>query len=272
MTKTKRMIADNIKLVDIVLELRDARIPQSSQNPDISRLCSQKPRVIILNKSDMADPNANRHWVDYFKANDIDAILCDSTSGSGFNDILPAVKRRLSDKLERFKERGIQKLNIRAMVVGIPNVGKSSFINRLAGERRAKVEDRPGVTRAKQWITTLKELDLLDTPGILWPKFDDPEVALNLAFTGAIKDDIMDLEMLACKLLELLRDKYSDCLKDRYKMTDIENLEGHELLDLLCKKRGFLLPGGVFDTERGAHILIDEFRGVKLGRITLELP
>lgn len=271
MTKTRRKIAENLKLIDIVAEIVDARIPQSSRNPDIDALTLNKPRIIILNKSDIADPQKNRIWLDYYKKQGITAILVDCKSGKGVNLFVPAVKSILKDQLERASHKGLSK-SLRVMIVGIPNVGKSSFINRLSGGKKARVEDRPGVTMGNQWFSISKDVELLDTPGILWPKFDDMLVAEKLAFTGAIKDDILDVEQLAARLLTCLVADYAENLAKRYKLENscIVGKSGLELLEVIAKKRGMLLSGGKTDTERAAVMVLDEFRAAKLSRITLD--
>ncbi len=271
MTKTRRKIAENLKLIDIVAEIVDARIPQSSRNPDIDALTLNKPRIIILNKSDIADPQKNRIWLDYYKKQGITAILVDCKSGKGINLFVPAVKSILKDQLERASHKGLSK-SLRVMIVGIPNVGKSSFINRLSGGKKARVEDRPGVTMGNQWFSISKDVELLDTPGILWPKFDDMLVAEKLAFTGAIKDDILDVEQLAARLLTCLVADYAENLAKRYKLENscIVGKSGLELLEVIAKKRGMLLSGGKTDTERAAVMVLDEFRAAKLNRITLD--
>ncbi|MBE6871788.1 MAG: ribosome biogenesis GTPase YlqF [Ruminococcaceae bacterium] len=270
MAKTRRVIAENLKLVDIVLEIADARIPQSSRNPDLAAILGTKPRLLILNKIDIADANATAQWEKKLTAQGENVLCADCLSGAGLNKLMPKIQNVLSEKLERFKSRGLTGLAVRAMVVGVPNSGKSSLINRLAGQKAAKVEDRPGVTRTKQWIHAGKQLELLDTPGILWPKFEDKQVGLHLAFTGAVRDEVTDIETLASELLKVLAAKYPDALTARYKMTPDASAEGIDLLYQLCRKRGFIMAGNEPDTERGAKILLDEFRGGKLGRITLE--
>ena len=271
MTKTKRKIAECLKLIDIVAEIVDARVPKSSRNPDLDSLIVNKPRIIILNKSDMADQNKTIDWLNYYKNNGISAISVDCKSGKGINLFVPTVKSILNDKIEKAKSKGINK-NLSIMVVGIPNVGKSSFINRLSNGKKAKVEDRPGVTRGNQWFTISKGVELLDTPGVLWPKFDDMSVGEKLAFTGAIKDQILDIEQLATRLLEFLNEKYQNNLIHRFKLENINIAEksGAELLYIIGKKRGMLVSGGNIDTERTAIMILDEFRNTKLGRITLD--
>lgn len=272
MAKTKRLITENLKIIDIVAEIMDARIPKSSRNPDFDRLLLEKPRMIILNKSDMADPNISKLWLKHYESLGIKAILADCKSGTGLSNVIPSIKEIIADKLLRRENRGISGISTKIMVVGVPNAGKSSFINRLAGGKRAKVEDRPGVTRGKQWISVGNGFDLLDMPGILWPKIEDPIFSLNLAATGAIKDEINDLEYLAAYLLKTLCENYSPLLKARYKLENTEDKEGYELLKEVAKKRGFLISKGEVDTERASKIILDEFRGGLLGRITLEKP
>lgn len=272
MTKAKRKIEQDIKLVDAVTEIVDARIPVSSRNPILDQIIKSKPRIILLNKCDMADPNQTLNWIKYYKNENITAIAVDCKTGKGLNLFLPSVNSALKDKLEIWKSKGIVRKNVRIMVVGIPNVGKSSFINKMSKGTKAKVEDRPGVTRGNQWFSIGKGYELLDTPGVLWPKFDDPTVGEKLAFTGAIKDQVVDIELLAVKILELLRDEYKNELVERYKLKkeDISNFTGYELLELIGKKRGMLISGGEIDTARASTMILDEFRAGKLGRITLE--
>ena len=272
MTKTKRMMQENQKLIDIVVELVDARIPMSSRNPSIDEIFPSKPRLLLMNKSDIADEKLNEEWKKYFENKGIMTRSISSTTGKSLNDIFASCKEILKDKLEHDKARGLVNRPIKIMVVGIPNVGKSSFINKLSGIKSAVTGDRPGVTKGKQWIRLQNGFELLDTPGILWPKFEDVSVGEKLAFTGAIKDEIMDLEEIAMKLLKLLSENYPETLAARYKMTETDGLEAYELLELLGRKRGFVVSGGEIDTERAAKILLDEFRGAKLGKITLEKP
>lgn len=272
MAKTRRMIRENLRLVDVVAELRDARIPYASANPEIKRLLGNKKRLVILNKSDMADPAATRAWLEYFEKQQIAALDMDCRSGKGVARFVPAVEKLLSEELERRRARGIIG-SLRVMVVGVPNVGKSSFINRMASSKRTKVEDRPGVTRGKQWVKVSDGMELLDMPGVLWPKFEDPVVGEHLAFTGAVRDQIVDTEALASRLLERLAADYPDLLAARYSLTAEEMAQpGHEMLTLIGKKRGMLLPGGEINTERASIAVLDEFRGGLIGRITLELP
>ncbi len=272
MAKTRRIMRENMRLVDIVAELRDARIPYSSGNPEIRKLCAGKPRVLILNKADMADDAETKKWLEYYSKNGVPVLAADSRGGRGLNGFAPLVKETLAPLLERRAARGMAGRPVRLMIVGIPNVGKSSLINRLAKSRRAKVEDRPGVTRGKQWVKVEGGMELLDMPGVLWPKFDDPAVAENLAFTGAVKDDVLDIEALAERLLERLHRDYAALLRSRYKLDDaaVENTEGHALLRLVGEKRGMLLPGGEINTERAAITVLDEFRACTIGKISLE--
>lgn len=272
MTKTFRVMEKEIKNIDVVIILLDARIPYSSQNPEVEKLIKNKPRVYILNKRDLADENITNQWIKHFKSNGMGAIAINSKTGKNSKVIVDKVHAELSELLERREKRGIEKLKIKAMMVGIPNVGKSTFINSLAGTRRAKAQDKPGVTRGKQWVT-VGDLDLLDMPGVLWPKFENQNVAANLAFIGSIKDDVLDIEELAVALISELKEIYPELLKDRYKLTD-EDLQGesYEILGTIARKRGMLLPGGVENTERASIMLCDEFRGSKMGRISLERP
>jgi len=274
MTKTKRKIQSSLKLVDAVAEIIDARIPVSSRNPDLAEIVGSKPRVVLLNKCDMADPNATARWIEYFKSNKIVAIPVDCKSGKGLNKFIPAVKEVLVERIAAWKNKGMVNRSIRVMVVGVPNVGKSSFINRIAKQNRAKVEDRPGVTRGNQWFTVAKGFELLDTPGVLWPKFDDKVVGEHLAFMGSVKDEIVDTEQLASRLLEFLSAKSTPQFVERLKLAEVDykNMQGYELLEIVARKRGMLISGGEADTERAASMVLDEFRGAKLGRITLELP
>lgn len=272
MTKTRRMIAANLSLVDAVVEILDARIPMSSRNPDMNSMVNNKPRLFILNKADMADPKMTDKWIAYFKKQGIAAIAMDCKSGKGVKNFKGAIEQLLSELLERRKNAGMIGTPIRLMIVGIPNVGKSSFINRMAQSKRVKVEDRPGVTRTKQWVKIGSNMELLDMPGVLWPKFDDQEVAKRLAFTGAINDDVVDIEMLAMLLLEYLAKNYPDTLETRYKMTEFNEMGGIELLETMGRKRGMLISGGEVNIERAAITLIDEYRSGRLGRMTLESP
>lgn len=274
MTKTKRQIQSSLKLVDAVAEIIDARIPVSSRNPDLAKLVQNKPRVILLNKCDMANQTATKMWIDYFKKQNLVAIPIDCKSGRGLDKFAPAVNTVMSHKIARLKEKGMVNPTIRIMIVGIPNVGKSSFINKMVKKNRAKVEDRPGVTRGNQWYTIAKNLEMLDTPGVLWPKFDDKTVGEHLAFTGAVKDQILDIELLAVRLLDFIKELKPADFITRFKLEneDIENIDSYELLKMIGKKRGMLVSGGEIDTERAAIMLLDEFRSAKLGRITVEMP
>ena len=273
MTKTRRQMEADLKHVDIVVEIVDARVPISSRNPDIDAICGNKPRVIMLNRADQADPQLTRAWADYFnKTLGIPAAAADSRAGTGVGQMAALARSALKEQIARWKEKGQVGRPIRAMVVGVPNVGKSTFINKAAKRKSAKTGDRPGVTRGKQWVSVDSGLELLDTPGILWPKFEDETTGLHLAFTGAVKDEVTDLEGLACALLELLRNRYPQAVKERYKVAELEGRQGWELLEDCAKNRGMRISGGEVDTERMAKLLLDEFRGGKLGRFTLEAP
>lgn len=274
MTKTKRQIQASLKLVDAVAEILDARIPLSSKNPDLQKLIQNKPKVVLLNKCDMANQTATSRWIDYYASQGITAIAVDCKSGKGLNKFAPAVNNVLSERRERLKAKGMVNPMLRIMIVGIPNVGKSSFINRVAKQNRAKVEDRPGVTRGNQWYSIAKNIEMLDTPGVLWPKFDDKIVGERLAFTGAVKDQILDTEFLAVRLLDFLRSLKPADFIARFKLEDIDldAIDSYELLNVIGKKRGMLISGGEINTERAAIMLLDEFRSGKLGRITLEMP
>lgn len=270
MTKTMRLIKENIKSVDIVIEILDARIPKSSKNPEIDAIIGYKKRLVVLNKSDIADKAETEKWIKHFEKNGICAIAVSSTQGKSLNIILDKCKNILSDKIEAWKKRGIVNRRLKIMVVGVPNVGKSSFINKLANKKSAKTGDKPGVTRGKQWISLSSGFELLDTPGVLWPKFDDQTVGMRLAFTGAVKDEIIDTEVLGMRLLEFLKENYPNTLAERYKMTDFETLDAFGMLEQLGRKRGFVVSGGEIDTLRAANVLLDEFRAAKLGKITLD--
>ena len=272
MTKTRRKMEEDLELVDAVCELLDARIPISSRNPDIDAICGSKPRMVILNRIDLADPDATAKWSEYYKARGLTVLRTDCKSRKGIDRFIPAVQKLLAKKLQRYQERGFVNKPLKLMIVGIPNVGKSTFINQVSGRKGAKAENRPGVTRGKQWVTVDKGLLLLDTPGILWPKFDDEEVGRRLAYTGAVKDDILDVETLACHLIALLWRRYPDALRQRYKIDLPKDAPGWELLTEAGRKRGFLLSKGEIDTERMARILLEEFRSCKIGRFTLEVP
>jgi ribosome biogenesis GTPase A len=271
MTKTRRQMEQDLKQVDAVCEIMDARIPISSRNPDIDSICGNKPRMVILNRLDLADPDATARWAAHFKKQGIAAVATDCKSRKGISQFTPAVRQLLHEKIERDAAKGMTRA-LRIMIVGIPNVGKSTLINQISGRKGAKAENRPGVTRGKQWVTVDKDLLLMDTPGILWPKFEDPNVGMMLAYTGAVKDGVMDLEELACRLMELLWQRYPDMVRERYGIDCEPDIPGWQLLEAAGKKRGYLLARGEINTERMAKVLIDEFRGGKLGRLTLELP
>ena len=271
MTKTRRQIEADLKQVDAVCEIVDARIPVSSRNPDIDSICGAKPRVIVLNRIDLADPNATKKWAEYFKGKGMSVVCTDCKSRKGISDFNPAVRLACKEKLERDAARGMNR-PLRLMIVGIPNVGKSTLINQIAGRKGAKAENRPGVTRGKQWVTVDSSLLLLDTPGILWPKFEDPEVGMMLAYTGAVKEGVIDIEELACRLMELLLKYYPQTLAERYKVEAEPGTPGWQLLEMAGRKRGFLMARAEVNTERMAKVLLDEFRGGKLGKFTLEMP
>ena len=272
MTKTRRMIAEQLKNVDAVCELLDARIPVSSRNPDVDELTAGKPRLVVLNRADQADPAVTKRWAAYFRDQSCAVLECSAKDGGGVERFSAAVRTLLADKLRAYAEKGQAGRTVRVMVLGVPNVGKSTFINRIAGRKTAKTEDRPGVTRTKQWVPVDKTLELLDTPGILWPKFEDSSVGVRLAFTGAIRDEVVDIEELAMRLMDYLGKNYSKAIEERYKLTVSEEDDGYALLEKAGRKRGFLISGGEVDTERMSRILLDEFRGGKLGRFTLEFP
>ena len=269
MAKTKRKIKEILPLIDAVAEVVDARIPQSSRNPDLKEIIENKPHIILLNKCDMADNRITKEWIEYYKKNGITAIALDCKSGKGIGQFKDTVKTTLAYKLEAYKEKGMIGKPLRVMVVGIPNVGKSSFINKIAGKTKAKAENRPGVTRGNQWFTIDKQLELLDTPGVLWPKFDDQTVGERLAFTGAVKDNILDTELLAIRLLEIMSEIYPERLTERFGELDF-TLDPYDLLCLIGKKRGMVIRGGETDTERAANMLLEEYRNQKLGNISLE--
>ena len=271
MVKTKREIQNNLKLVDAVIEIRDARIPKSSKNPDIDTLCAGKPRVILLNKSDLTDPKVTKAWKDSLTNDETIVLEVNALKGEGLNAIKPALLKLLKEKHDRLKAKGLAKITTRAMVVGIPNVGKSTFINKMAKNNIAKTGDRPGVTKNKQWIKTKLGIELMDTPGVLWPKFEDEIVGLNLAFTGAIKDEIMDTEELSLKLVERLQETNPEELMTRYKLTELHE-NPLDNLDAIARKRGAIMAGNQIDYNRIAGIILDEFRGGKVGKISLEKP
>ena len=280
MTKTRRQIQADLKLVDLVAEIIDARIPISSRNPDIDELVGEKPRLIVLNRADQADPAMNRVWTDWFRRQGWAVLETNARDGKGVGQFSTVIRQALKEKLEQWKAKGLVGRPVRAMVVGVPNVGKSTFINKVARKKSAKASDRPGVTRGKQWVTVDRGLELLDTPGILWPKFEDVETGMRLAFTGAVKDDIMDVETLGCHLMAFLGTQYPNVLAESYRLKEVlareaeenEVAYGYRLLEACAQKRGMRISGGEFDTERMARVLLDEYRGGKLGRFTLELP
>ena len=271
MTKTRRQIEADLKQVDAVCEIVDARIPVSSRNPDIDAICGSKPRILVLNRMDLADPAATKKWAAYFRSKGMAVIATDCKSRRGIADFVPAARTACAEKLERDAARGMHR-PLRVRVVGIPNVGKSTLINQISGRKGAKAENRPGVTRGKQWVTVDSSLLLLDTPGILWPKFEDPEVGMMLAYTGAVKEGVIDLEELACRLMELLHKFYPKTLLERYKVEAEPGTPGWQLMEMAGRKRGFLVSGGEVNTERMAKVLVDEFRSGKLGKFTLEMP
>lgn len=273
MAKTRRLISENLKNVDMVIEILDARIPYSSRNPEIRKLIADKPELILLNKSSLSDPSQNKRWVKKYSGRNTVCLLTDCVTGDGLNQIPVKIKEILASKIDRYDEKGMGGRRLKAMVLGIPNVGKSSLINRICGSKKAKVENRPGVTLDKQWVSTSIGVDLLDMPGILWPKFTDQKVGENLAITGAIKDDILDTESIAATLCGRLRTFYPELLTARYKLAAIpskDQVNDHELLEMIGKKRGFLISGGEINIERTAIMLLEEFRSVKIGRITLD--
>ena len=273
MAKTRRLMAENIKLVDAVIEIIDARIPYSSHNPEIMKLVENKPVITLLNKASLADPEKTQAFVKKYTQNNRICISTDCVTGEGINKIAPAIRELLSEKLRRYEEKGMAGRKLKAMVVGIPNVGKSSLINRISGNKKAKVENRPGVTLNKQWVTTSIGIDLLDMPGVLWPKFDDRTVAENLAITGAIKDTILEIEAIALALVSRMREMYPALLSERYKLGDLAQHEDYSDYDMFLaigKKRGFLISGGEINEERTSNMLLEEFRNGKVGRITIE--
>lgn len=269
MTKTRRKIEEVLPIIDAVAEIVDARIPLSSRNPDLADIIKDKPLMILLNKCDMADPVQTALWIEHYKKQGIAAVPVDCKTGKGIGNFKEKIKDTLADKLEQYRAKGMVGKPLRVMVVGIPNVGKSTFINRIAGNNKAKAENRPGVTRGNQWVTIDKQLELLDTPGVLWPKFEDQIVGERLAFTGAVKDAVLDIELLAVRLIENLKESYPQLLTDRYNLTSLED-EPYDILCAIGKKRGMVIRGGQTDTERAAVMLLEEYRNCKIGRITLE--
>ena len=272
MAKTKRMMRECLSEVDIIIELLDARIPYSSKNPEINSLINGKPKITVFTKSTLADPDMTAKWVDSYAKRGEKVVVIDSTTGAGIEKLADAVREVMAEKLERYHLKGMDGRKLKAMIVAIPNVGKSSLINRIAGNKKAKVEDRPGVTMTKQWVTTSVGLELLDMPGVLWPKFEDPEVGMKLAYTGAVKEDILDIEELAVFLMKLLWTHYPDAVKARYGIEMPEDATGYELLEAAGRKRGFLMARAEVNTERMAKVLLDEYRSGKLGKFTLEMP
>ncbi len=280
MTKTRRQIEADLKYVDIVVEIIDARIPISSRNPDIDAICAGKPRLIVLNRADQADPEQNRRWAAFFREQGHHVLETDARSGRGINQFSAVIQGALKEQIAQWRAKGLVGRPVRAMVVGVPNVGKSTFINKVARKKSAKTSDRPGVTRGKQWVNVDTSLDLMDTPGILWPKFEDPRTGMDLAFTGAVKDDIMDVETLGCHMMALMAQRYPQALMAAYKLKELPEREeeendvayGYRLLEAGALKRGMRISGGEFDTERMARVLLDEYRAGKLGRFTLEVP
>ena len=274
MAKTRRLIKESLSMVDAVTEILDARIPLSSRNPEIEQITAGKPRIILLNKCDVADEKITREWINYFENKGFTALPVDCRSGKGLNAYRPAVRKVLAEKIKSNEQKGMAGKSLRVMVVGIPNTGKSSFINRMAGKNRAQVADRPGVTRHNQWFNIGNGIELLDTPGVLWPKFDDPSVGDKLAFIGSVKDTVLDSETMAVRLIDVLKKEYPHTLSQRYKINGIDfaETESFEILELLGKKRGMLISGGEIDTERASVTLLDEYRAGKLGKISMEAP
>ncbi len=273
MVKAKRKIQEDLKLVDVVIELLDARIPFSSRNPEVDDIVGNKKRIIVLNKSDLADEKTNRKWIQYFSKEDTRVVLVNSINGKGLKDVVTAANQLMKEKIDKLKSKGLLTKTVRALIIGIPNVGKSTFINKLAGKGIAQTGDRPGVTKSKQWIKVSKELELLDTPGILWPKFEDERVGFYLAFTGAIRDEILDIQELAVRLTELLMSKHPQLLATRYKLEGVDfSIQPEEMLRAIGKKRGCIIAGGEIDIQRASVMLLDDFRGGRIGNITLESP
>lgn len=272
MAKTRRLIKESLPFVDLVTEIVDARIPMSSSNPELKEMIGSKPRIVLLNKCDVADEKTTAKWVEYYKKKGMYALPVDCRSGKGLNAYLPLVREVLKDKIKRNTEKGMVGKPLRVMVVGIPNTGKSSFINKMAGRNRAKVADKPGVTRSNSWFAVGSGIELLDTPGVLWPKFEDKAVGDKLAFIGSVKDDVIDIESLAMRLIGVLKNGYSDRLTERFKITDFADKEDYEILEMIGRKRGMLISGGEIDYERASVMILDEYRGGKLGRLSLEKP
>ena len=272
MAKTRRLIKESLSRVDCVTEILDARIPLSSRNPEIGEITAGKPRIILLNKCDMADEKVTAQWIKYFRSTGAEAMAVDCRSGRGLNGYTQLVRKVLADKIQQNNERGMVGKALRVMVVGIPNTGKSSFINKMAGRVRAKVADRPGVTTSNQWFFIGNGIELLDTPGVLWPKFDDPVVGDRLAFIGSVKDAVLDVETMAVRLVDVLREGYPERLAERYKLDDITDMQSWEILEAIGRKRGMLISGGDVNTECASVMLLDEYRGGKLGKITMEFP
>lgn len=271
MAKTRRLIEDNLKMIDVVVEILDARIPFSGRNPNFDDIIKNKPRLLVLNKSDLADKTRTTKWIEWYKQQGLTVIPISCTTGMGINKVLSQARTLIQEKIDREKEKGRNR-TLKIMMVGIPNVGKSSLINRLVGKASTKTGDKPGVTRGKQWLRIKGDAELLDTPGILPPKFDDQTVAMRLAFTGAIRDEIMNTELLSYELCEYLRDNYADELCKRYKLDSVDNLKGYEILEKIGRKRGFVISGGEIDMERAANMVLDELRSATIGNITLETP
>ena len=272
MAKTRRLIKESLPFVDLVTEIVDARIPMSSSNPELKEMIGNKPRIVLLNKCDVADEKTTAKWVEYYKKIGVYALPVDCRSGKGLNAYLPLVRSVLKDKIKRNEEKGMVGKPLRVMVVGIPNTGKSSFINKMAGRNRAKVADKPGVTRSNSWFAVGNGVELLDTPGVLWPKFDDKSVGDKLAFIGSVKDEVIDIESLAMRLISVLKNGYADRLTERFKITDFDDKEDYEILEMIGRKRGMLISGGELDYERASVMILDEYRGGKLGRISLDFP
>ena len=272
MAKTRRLIKESLSRVDCVTEILDARIPLSSRNPEISEITAGKPRIILLNKCDMADEKVTAQWIKYFRSTGAEAMAVDCRSRRGLNGYTQLVRKVLADKIQQNNDRGMVGKALRVMVVGIPNTGKSSFINKMAGRVRAKVADRPGVTTSNQWFFIGNGIELLDTPGVLWPKFDDQIVGDRLAFIGSVKDAVLDVETMAVRLIDVLREGYPERLAERYKLDDITDMQSWEILEAIGRKRGMLISGGEVNTERASVMLLDEYRGGKLGRISMEFP